>query len=346
MPFKPQNSNAKDAVYVIAELGVNHNGDIEIAKSLVDVAVKAGANAVKLQTFIADNLVAKHTPLAEYQKNNLSVSVSQHEMLKKLEFNKAQHKEIKKYCIENNIDFISTPFDEESVEMLTDIGVAAIKLSSADLTNIFLLAHVSNTGLPVILSSGMSTLEEVESAMNFLRNEGVKDVAILHCVSDYPANESDSNLKAIQTLYQNFNCPVGWSDHTVGNRTATVAVSLGASIIEKHITISCLMEGPDHKASMEPQQFIEYVSEIRQVEKILGNGIKSPTKKEVETGKLVRRSLAAAINIESGQKITREMLCALRPGTGIPTSKIGSVINLSAVRSITKGELLSFDMLT
>jgi len=333
--------------FLIAEIGVNHNGDVGIARKLIDVAKAAGANAVKFQTFEAESLVTSSAPLANYQKKNDPDQLSQHAMLKSLELSRNEFIEIKSYCDEVGIYFISTPFDNKSADFLDEIGVAAIKISSADLTNHFLLEHVSKLNSPLIISTGMSSYSEVEDAISVvIKNKKKSDLALLHCVSNYPADPYDANLLCLKTLSQGFNITVGWSDHTLDSMTAISAVTLGACIFEKHITLDKTMQGPDHKASIEPDDFKDYVETIQRVKKILGDGVKRIMPSEQNTANVARRSLAASCNIMKGEIITRNMITMLRPGTGMTISSLESVVGKKAGADISVNTLFEENMLS
>ena len=331
---------AERCVFVIAEAGVNHNGDLEIATKLIDAAANAGADAVKFQTFKAESLVSANAPMAEYQRANVPGASNQFEMLQRLELDAKAHNILLAHCRKRNIEFLSTPFDDASVDLLVELGVRAIKVSSGDLTNHLLLEHIAGKRLPVILSTGMATVEEIERATLVFQRTRDADLAILHCVSAYPAAESDANLLVIPMLKERFGFPVGWSDHTRGDVTAIVAVGLGAAIIEKHITLDNSLQGPDHKASMEPAAFADYVRDLRIATASLGSGLKQPTAAEKEMALMARRSLAAARHINAGEKLTRDMLCAIRPGTGLPPYALDRMLGKRALVDIKCNVLL------
>lgn len=306
------------SVFIIAEAGVNHNGDLELAKRLVDVAVAAGANAVKFQTFIPEDVASKNAGLAPYQKANMCDSnISQFEMIRRLALSFDEFRELKIYCDRAGIIFLSTPFDYGSVDFLYSLGVPLFKVPSGELTNHRFLRYVAAKGRPLIISTGMATLGEIEDAIEIVKETGTKDITLLHCTSAYPAPYEEINLRAIITLKQAFGFPVGYSDHTLGIEVAVAAVALGAGIIEKHFTLSRDMEGPDHRASLEPDELVALVRAIRNVEKALGDGKKHPTPTEKEVMKVARRSLVAAQFIAAGEVITEEKLAIKRPGTGI-----------------------------
>lgn len=327
-------------VFIIAEAGVNHNGDAAIGRRLIDAAIAAGADAVKFQSFRADALASKVAPKALYQLQTTDRRESQKEMLRQLELSRDDHETYARYCAERGILFLSTPFDETSADYLGDLGVPAVKISSTDVTNRFLLSHVGRMRIPVLLSTGMSTLDEVREAVAVLCAEGVDDIILLHCVSQYPADAKDANLRAITTLRSEFQVPVGFSDHTVGTAVALAAVAAGACVVEKHFTLDKGLPGPDHKASLEPAELTDLVAGIRRVESYLGSGTKEPAESEKENRGIVRRSIAARKIIRCGEVITEEHLIALRPGTGISPMRRDTVIGRRARVEIAEGELL------
>lgn len=331
-------------VFVIAEVGVNHNGDLKMARALIDVAVEAGADAVKFQTFRADRLATPDAPKAEYQLRTTGDEESQLEMLRRLELSADAHRELQSYCRERGIIFLSTPFDEEAVDLLDSLGVPAFKISSGDVTNSPLLEHVASKGKPIILSTGMSELSEVIEAVSVLHTEGCENPVLLHCVTDYPADPADVNLRAMATMSSAFDVPVGFSDHTEGIDVALAAVALGACVIEKHFTLDRSLPGPDHRASLEPAELRELVRSIRRVETALGNGRKVPTASEAETAKVARRSLVAARDIPAGATLKRDMVVLRRPGTGLSPAMLNGLLGLRAVREIAAGTLLDADM--
>src|SRR5215203_3588177 len=313
-------------VFVIAEAGVNHNGDLQMARALIDVAVEAGADAVKFQTFNADLLATSDAPKAEYQLQTTGDDESQLEMLRRLELSPDTHRELQSHCHERGIIFLSTPFDESAVDLLDELGVPAFKISSGDLTNSPLLEHVAGKGKPVILSTGMSELSELIEAVSVLNNAGCENPVLLHCVSNYPASAAEVNLRAMQTMRSAFDVPVGFSDHTEGIDVALAAVALGACVIEKHFTMDRTLPGPDHRASLEPAELRDLVRSIRRVETALGNGRKVPTVSELETAKVARRSLVAARDIPAGATLERDMVVMRRPGTGMSPAMLNTLL--------------------
>jgi N-acetylneuraminate synthase len=335
---------AAQPVFVIAEAGVNHNGDLQRARALIDVAVEAGADAVKFQTFQADRLATPGAPKADYQVQTTGDAESQFDMLRRLELSPDAHRELQSYCHERGIIFLSTPFDDVAVDLLDELGVPAFKISSGDLTNSPLLEHVASKGKPVILSTGMSELSELIEAVSVLNTAGCENPVLLHCVSNYPADAAEVNLRAMQTMRSAFDVPVGFSDHTEGIDVALAAVALGACVIEKHFTLDRTLPGPDHRASLEPAELRELVRSIRRVETALGNGRKVPSASELETAKVARRSLVAARDIPAGVTLERSMVVMRRPGTGMSPGMLETLLNRRAVREIAAGTLLDEGM--
>lgn len=327
--------------YVIAEIGVNHNGSTAVARELIDVAAQAGADAVKFQSFSADDLVTKNARKARYQSKNTGDDGSQHSMLAALELTESDFRDLMSHCVQRNIDFLSTPFGNEPADMLESIGVEAFKVSSGDLTHHPFLAHLAAKGLPIILSTGMATLAEVADALDVIDSSGTAPVALLHCVSDYPADPAACNLAAMDTMARAFGRPVGWSDHTQGVAVGYAAVALGARLIEKHITLDTHMDGPDHAASMEPVEFDAFVSGIRAIGRSIGDGIKRPHAAELETAKVARRSVVALRHLAAGSIVTREDVGILRPGTGVSPTLLDVVVGCRLARDVDADEPLS-----
>jgi N,N'-diacetyllegionaminate synthase len=331
------------SVFISAEAGVNHNGSIEIAKKLVDMAVECGADAIKFQTFKAEECVGAYADKAEYQMENMPVKESQLDMVRKLELPFEEFRVLQSYCEEKGILFISTPDGTESLNFLVSLGVPIIKIGSTEVSNVEYLKEIGNTGKEIILSTGMSTLGEVEQAINILKSTGNKNIKIMHCTTDYPTAEEDVNVRAMVTMREAFKVPVGLSDHTVGNEAAVVAVALGAEFVEKHITLDNKMDGPDHKASMEPIEFKSYITAIRNAEKVLGDGIKRPTAREVLIMKDVRRSIVAKIDLAKGTVIEKTMLAYKRPGSGIKPELSDVVAGRILKRDIHADELIMWE---
>lgn len=330
--------------FIIAEAGVNHNGKLNLAKKLVDVAKNANADAVKFQTFKTEEIMVRTAPKAEYQKETTGKG-TQYDLIKKLELSEKDFKEIANYADKKHIIFLSTPFDEKSADLLEKLNVPAFKIGSGDLTNLPLLEHIAKKDKPMIISTGMSTLDEVRDAVNTVKNAGNSQLILLHCTSNYPAKIGDCNLRAMQTLEKEFGVPVGYSDHTLGIAVPIAAVAMGACIIEKHFTLNKNLPGPDHRASLEPNELKEMVKEIRAIEKALGNGKKKPTKSEIEIQKVVRKSIVANVDIAKGSIITGKMLAIKRPGTGLAPKYINQIVGKIARKDIKKEILISWDII-
>jgi len=325
-------------VFVIAEAGVNHNGCLDLACQLIDVAKDAGADAVKFQTFKAENVVSKIADKAEYQKKTTGSDKSQLEMIKKLELSFGDFIKLKKYCDKKEIMFLSTPFDHQSIDFLYDL-VDIYKIPSGEIINYPYLKHIAAKNKPIIMSTGMSSLGEVEEAINTIRSVNSETkISLLHCTTNYPTPYEESNLKAMQTLAAAFNLPVGYSDHTLGIEIPVAAVAMGARVIEKHFTLDKKLPGPDHKASLEPDELKEMVKAIRNIEKALGDGIKKPNKSEIEIMKIVRRSLISNRDIRAGEIIKESDIAIKRPGTGILPKFKEIVIGMKLVNDIKQDE--------
>ncbi len=326
-------------LFIIAEAGVNHNGDIGMAKELVDVAKECGADAVKFQTFSADALVTSTAPTAVYQRRATGVS-TQYDVLNALEFDKSEWRHLANHAKKKGILFLSTPFDEKSADLVDSLGVHAFKISSGDVTNDPLLAHIARKGKPVILSTGMSTMSEISHALLTLRSHGNPPIILLHCVSSYPAPIKEANVQVVQTLSRAFGVLAGFSDHTLGLSASSAAVALGACVIEKHITLDKTLEGPDHKASADPEEFASFVSTLRQVHEALGSQEKAVTSAEKEIRLKARRSIIAAFDLPAGTLLTRAHLAVKRPGTGMPPTQLHTLIGCRLVRSVKKDQLI------
>ena len=309
----------KNKVIVIAEIGVNHNGSISLAKKLINIAKKSGANYVKFQTFKTENLVCKNAKVAQYQRNNIGKKSNQFKVLKELELSDNDHKEIIKFCNKKKISFLSSPFDLESLNLLFSLKIFNIKIASGEINNFILLKNLAKRARKIFISTGMSTLNEVSQAIKILIKNGAKrkNITVLHCHSDYPTELDDVNLFAMKTMKEKLSINVGYSDHTIGNETAIAATALGAKVIEKHITLNKSMRGPDHRASMEPKNFYNYVKLIRNTEKLLGSYLKKPSPSEIKNKKLVRKSIVAKKNIKRGERFTQFNTICKRPEGGI-----------------------------
>jgi N,N'-diacetyllegionaminate synthase len=332
--------------FIIGEAGVNHNGSLELARKLVDLAVDAGCDAVKFQTFKPEKVCSPFAPKATYQLQTTEAEESQLEMGKKLELPFDAFRELHNYCRDRNIIFLSTPFDYESADFLAELPVPAFKIPSGEITNLFFLEHIARKGYPLIVSTGMATMEEVSVAVDAIRTTGNHQMVLLQCVSNYPAEPSSMNLRAMDTLERAFGVPVGLSDHTVGTEIAFAAVALGACIIEKHFTLSHELPGPDQRASLEPQELVNLVKGIRNIEAALGDGIKRPAAEELNTADVARRSLVAARFIPAGSVLTIEMLDILRPGTGLPPAMRPQLVGRQVQHDIEAGTIFRLDMLT
>lgn len=327
-------------VFIIAEAGVNHNGNIEIAKKLVDVAILAGANAVKFQTFKADKLASKQAPKAAYQNETTEQSETQYEMLKKLELTEDMHKELIRYCEGKGIMFLSTPFDIDSIDLLMELGLDIIKIPSGEITNQPYLRAVAKQKKQVILSTGMSDLQEVKDAVQVLRQYGSSDIKVLHCNTQYPTPVEDVNLKAMVKMGEELELPFGYSDHTLGIEIPIAAVALGATVIEKHFTLDKTMEGPDHKASLEPDELNAMVRAIRNVEKAMGKETKVATESEKDNKCIVRKSIVASCGIEKGEILTENNLTVKRPGNGVSPMKWDEVVGTVSNRAYEADEMI------
>lgn len=335
-----------DKVIIIAEAGVNHNGSLENAFKLVDAAVDAGVDYVKFQTFKADKLVSKSAKKADYQiQNTKDDQGSQLDMLKKLELSHEDHEKLIEYCNKNQIHFFSTAFDLDSLQYLKDIGLTLVKIPSGEITNLPYLRKAAQLFDQVILSTGMCTMEDIANAVQVFKKEGIKDenITILHCNTEYPTPMMDVNLKAMLTIGKEFGTDIGYSDHTLGIEVPIAAVAMGAKMIEKHFTLDNSMEGPDHAASLEPEQLKDMVKAIRNIEKaISGTGIKEPSDSEMKNIEIARKSIVAKTNIKAGDIFSEDNLTIKRPGSGISPMKWDSVIGRPATRDFQEDELISF----
>jgi N,N'-diacetyllegionaminate synthase len=331
--------------FVIAEAGVNHNGSIELARQLVDVAVSAGADAVKFQTFTAEDLVTETAAKAEYQERASGSDESQYQMLKRLELSREAHLELAAYCRERGMLFLSTPFDEGSVGLLEEMDVAAYKISSGDLTNLPFLAHIARKGRPMIVSTGMGTLAEVGDAVQAVHAAGAPPLALLQCVSCYPAEPRTVNLRAMQTMAEAYGVPVGFSDHTLGLEIALASVAAGACILEKHLTLDCALPGPDHQASLDPEAFHTLMRGIRLIDAALGDGRKQPLPEEANTARVARKSVVTASEIAAGESLTTASLAIKRPGHGFAPAQLPSLVGRIAREKIPAGTVLTTEML-
>jgi N,N'-diacetyllegionaminate synthase len=330
----------ENRVFIIAEAGDNHNGDINLAYKLVDVAVEAGADCVKFQTFITEEIISKKAEMAEYQKKNTGISESQFEMVKKLELSFDDFKKIKAYCDQKGIIFLSTAFDLPSVKFLNQIQIPFWKIPSGEITNLPYLEAIAKTGKKIVMSTGMASLKEIEAALNVLKVNGAKDITLLHCNTEYPTPMEDVNLLAMIQMRNLFNCEVGYSDHTQGIEVPIAAVTLGARIIEKHFTLDKNMPGPDHKASLEPEELKLMVTSIRNIEKALGDGIKKVSKSEKKNIEIARKSITAKKMIKKGETFSIDNITCKRPGNGISPMEWYNVLGQKAMKDFKEDELI------
>ena len=329
-------------VFIIAEAGINHNGSIELAKKLIDVAAESGADAVKFQTFVTDNLVNKSAQKADYQKQNTSKDESQYEMLKRLELDKKAHEAIISYCKQKKIMFLSTPFDHESIGLLNGFEMPIFKIPSGEITNLPYLRHIGRLAKEVILSTGMANLNEVQDALEVLIKAGTskEKITVLHATTEYPCPVSEVNLRAMQTIKATFDVKVGYSDHTQGIEVPIAAVAMGACVIEKHFTLDRAMEGPDHKASLEPDELKAMVQAIRHTEQALGDGVKRPSNCEAKNLKAARKSIVASRDIKMGEIFSTNNLTVKRPGDGISPMQWDMVIGENAPHDFFADEII------
>ncbi len=325
-------------VFIIAEAGVNHNGDIELAKKLVDAAVEAGADSVKFQTFIPENVISEFAEKAEYQVASTGGDESQLDMVRKLQLTFDQFRDLQAYCSEKGIMFLSTPFDLESLDFLDSIGMPIFKIPSGEITNLPLLLRAAELKKPIILSTGMSTLDEVSEARRILLDNGCPEVTLLHCNTEYPTPFEDANIMAMLNLRDEFGGKVGYSDHTLGIEAPVAAVALGAEVVEKHMTLDKTMPGPDHSCSLEPQEMKAMVCAIRNIEKALGTGRKEPSESEKKNMAIARKSIIAKCDIKKGEVLSEENLTVKRPGDGVSPMKWFDIIGTTAVRDFRRDE--------
>ncbi|APQ17353.1 N-acetylneuraminate synthase [Maribacter hydrothermalis] len=333
----------KNKVLIIAEAGVNHNGDISLAKKLIDAASDAGVDYVKFQTFNSKKLVSKSAQKADYQKENTNdKGKSQLKMLQKLELSKEDHLVLIQHCKERSIKFLSTAFDLDSIDFLNELKIDLWKVPSGEITNLPYLRKLGGLGKPVIISTGMAEMSEIEDAINVIVSSGTKkeEITVLHCNTEYPTPMHDVNLTAMNTIKEVFNVPIGYSDHTLGVEVPTAAVALGATVIEKHFTLDKTMDGPDHKASLEPNELKAMVTAIRNIEKALGNGVKAPSPSEAKNKSIARKSIVANKNISKGELFNESNITVKRPGTGISPMKWDDIIGTAATKNYKADELI------
>ncbi len=328
--------------FIIAEAGVNHNGDLELAKKMINTAATAGADAVKFQTFKADKLVARHAPKADYQQRSSGSEESQYHMLKRLEFDEDQFRMLHAHCRQRRINFLSSPFDLESIDFLVSLGLETFKIPSGEIINLPYLCKIGGLGKKIILSTGMADMIEIQEALDVLIKTGTarENITILQCNTEYPTPMEDVNLAAMQTIADAFNVPVGFSDHTEGIEVAIAAVALGAVVLEKHFTMDKTLPGPDHQASLEPHELQAMIAAIRNVEIATGDGIKRPTRSETSNRMVARKSIVAACSINEGEIFTEQNLALKRPGTGISPMRWDEVLGKIASHNFMADELI------
>jgi N,N'-diacetyllegionaminate synthase len=331
--------------FIIAEAGVNHNGDLNIARKLIDIASDSGVDAIKFQTFKANNIISKKAPKADYQIKNTSAKETQYEMIKKLELSDKEHSVLFHYCKKKKIQFLSTPFDHESINFLNLLGLDTFKVPSGEITNLPYLRHIGKLKKKVILSTGMSTIGEIEEALNILITEGTlkKNISVLHANTEYPTPFQDVNLLAMQTIANTFKVNVGYSDHTLGIEIPIAAVALGATIIEKHFTLDRLMEGPDHKASLEPRELKEMVRCIRNIEIALGDGIKGPSQSEKKNIYIARKSIHYSNSFRKGHIIKESDLIMKRPGSGVSPKLTEIIIKRKLSKNVNQDDIFKWE---
>ena len=333
--------------FIIAEAGVNHNGSLKIGKKMIDVAAKAGAHAIKFQSFLTDEIILKQAPKATYHKRTTGSDedLSWYDLLKSQEMNYVMHKKLIKHCKKRRIIFLSTPYDEKSADLLEKLKVKAFKIASTDNNNIKLLAHIAKKKIPIILSTGMIDMRTLEQSINVIKKNGNKKISILQCTSNYPCSNENLNLSIIREFKKKFQVPVGFSDHTEGNIASIVATSLGASIIEKHFTLDKKLPGPDHIMSMDPLELKEFIFCIKEINKLLGKKEKKVLPCEIENFKKLKKSLVSKINIKKGTRINLSMISAKRPGTGIKANELKLIIGKKARKDIPMNKTLKQNMI-
>jgi len=332
----------KKRCFIISEIGVNHNGSVDLAKKMIDSSIEAGADAVKFQTFTAESLVSKSTPKVKYQKNTTSDDETHYEMIKSLELSRNDHIELIKYC-KNKIEFMSTPYDVESAQFLDELGVKIFKTASADIVDHRLHKFIARTGKPVIISTGMATIEEIDEVIEIYKSEKNSNVTLLHCISNYPCNFESLNLSVLKTLQERYGFNVGYSDHAIGPIPALASVVLGSTVVEKHFTIDKNLPGPDHKASSSPEEFKELVDLIRFGEKIRGSSLKQIQDEEKEMRLISRKSIFYSKDLKKGVKILDEHLTLRRPGTGLYSNMIPNILGKNLKKDIKSDTIVQLD---
>lgn len=334
-----------EPVFIIAEAGVNHNGDIELAKKLIEVAREAGTDAIKFQTFKAENLNTMTAPKSTYHIETTGSEQSWFDLLKTQELNRQAHEVLIKHCQEVGIMFLSTPYDEESVDLLEELNIPAFKVAATDANNIPFLKYLAQKNRPIILSTAMCTLDEVRESVNAIKDEGCEDLVLLHCTANYPARLEDTNLRAMLTLKKEFNLLVGYSDHTPDYINPVAATALGAVIYEKHFTLDKSLPGPDHRSSLNPEELKQFVRDIRNTELAMGSSLKEPVESEKENREKLRKSIVAKVDIPPGLVITRTMLTSKRPGTGLATKFIDSIVGKKSKVLLRKDTIIKTEFL-
>lgn len=333
--------NDMKRTFIIAEAGVNHNGKVDLALQLVDKAVEAGADCVKFQTFITENEMVRDAEKAEYQKDSTGDTETEFEMVKKLELSFEEFRQIKAYCEQKNILFLSTPFDLDSIDFLESLDIFCWKIPSGEITNLPYLKRIAETKRDIIMSTGMCELDEIRQAVRILKENGAGKITLLHCNTEYPTPYEDVNLQAMDTLHKEFQLEIGYSDHTPGIEVPIAAVARGAAVIEKHFTLDRNMEGPDHKASLEPHELKKMIISIRNIEKALGDGEKKPSNSERKNISVARKSIVAKKAIRKGEQFTEENLAVKRPGTGINPMRWNEIVGLYAKKDYVEDEQIS-----
>lgn len=336
------NDNIYEHTFIIAEIGVNHNGSVDLAKDMIKSASECGVDAVKFQTFNSEDLVTENAETADYQEKNTDEN-SQLKMLKKLELTFDDFKELKDYALKNGVIFISSPFDVNSVDLLETLNVPLYKLGSGELNNFELIDYVQETNKPIIISTGMATLDEIKETYDFIENKD--NLIILHCITGYPTSFKEANLNFIKTLQKEFDVPIGFSDHSPGIELPIAAVALGACVVEKHFTLDKNLEGPDHKASLNPKEFKAMVDAIRNVEVAMGDGVRKFSDNEEEIKKVARKSIVLNQDVKKGTVLQREMLSIKRPGTGIPPKFINDIIGKEIIEDLKSGTVVLWENL-
>ncbi len=332
-------------VYIIAEAGVNHNGDLALAEKMIKVAADCGADAIKFQAYKSELLASPGAPLAQYQKKTVKSSRTQRTMLKSFELAPDDFKRLQKKCQDSHIEFLASPFDLESLQMLLDLGVSAVKIASPELTDTPLLEAVAKSRVPALVSTGAATLPEIKSALAVLQSGKLSDIALFHCVSSYPAPYEFANLRAIVTMRDAFLLPVGYSDHSPGLHIAVAAVGMGALLLEKHFTLDRTLPGPDQALSINPSELHSFVTAVRQVEKALGSGVKEPQEIELNVRESARKSIVAVRAVKKGEKFTRDMLTTKRPATGLAPDMLRKVVGRRAKCDIPADAIITKDMI-